>query len=251
MRLAVLADIHGNLSALEAVINDMERMGGIEKVWVLGDLSAFGPRPAACIRRVQEIPNVEVIQGNTDRYLLTGERHPMPPTEDEETFKTLSQNWYERDLALNWAVGKLTFADYEYLRKLGTDLSLKVDGYGYVVGYHAVPGDDEGWLHPDTSDEAAADALLDREGRLGIGGHTHTPMDREVRGWRLLNPGSVGAPRAGKGAEYAVINFVKGEKAKVDLRTVAFDVKAVIADYETAGAPVPEWMAKQMHFKVK
>ncbi|MCC7452288.1 MAG: metallophosphoesterase family protein, partial [Anaerolineae bacterium] len=69
MRLAVLSDIHGNILALEAVLRDLKQMGGADKTWVLGDLCAFGPRPAECIQMVRELAGVSVIIGNTDRYV--------------------------------------------------------------------------------------------------------------------------------------------------------------------------------------
>jgi predicted phosphodiesterase len=83
MRLAVLSDIHGNRLALEAVLHDLKQCGGADKTWVLGDLCAFGPRPVECLHLIRDLPQTEVIRGNTDRYLVTGERptlrpHPRP-----------------------------------------------------------------------------------------------------------------------------------------------------------------------------
>ena len=53
MRLAVLSDIHGNLTAFEAALADLEAQGGADITWFLGDLAAFGPRPAECVQRVK------------------------------------------------------------------------------------------------------------------------------------------------------------------------------------------------------
>jgi hypothetical protein len=80
------------------------------------------------------------------------------------------------------------------LSKLGGECELHADGYGYVIGYHGTPGNDEGLLTPVMDEEEAADALLDREGRLGIGGHIHIQMDRMLErvGWRVINIGSIG-----------------------------------------------------------
>src|SRR5687768_3792500 len=88
MRLAVLSDIHGNLTALESVLEDLHAAGGADQVWVLGDLAAFGSRPVECIQRVQGLSetfgkdNVRVIRGNTDRYLVTGERPRTEPVKE-------------------------------------------------------------------------------------------------------------------------------------------------------------------------
>ena len=73
MKLAVIADIHGNLTALETVLKEIDAEGGIDQIWVLGDLAAHGPQPAACVALLRERHEAaketfKVIGGNTDRY---------------------------------------------------------------------------------------------------------------------------------------------------------------------------------------
>ena len=85
MRLAVISDIHGNLTALEAVLADLEASGGSDQLWFLGDLAAFGPRPAECIRRIKAFADAaaegekkgtfRAIRGNTDQFVMRF-RHP-------------------------------------------------------------------------------------------------------------------------------------------------------------------------------
>ena len=73
MRLAVLSDIHGNLLALEAVLRDLKQSGGADQTWILGDLCVCGPFPVECLQQIRDLPHTDVISGNTDRYLVTGE----------------------------------------------------------------------------------------------------------------------------------------------------------------------------------
>ena len=260
MRLAVLSDIHGNLTALETALADLEAQGGADVTWFLGDLAAFGPRPAESIRRVkalvdavkddeQKKHSVRVISGNTDRYLVYGARPTaQQPAKDAEAFANLRQFFRAMSDRLNWCTDQLEFEDYEFLAKLPGETDLKVDGYGSVIGYHGTPGDDEGTaITPTSSDEEAADALLDREGRLGIGGHIHVQRDRLVRGWRAVNVGSVGVPfdaNTGK-AEYGIFTFENGD-VQVDLRAVAYDTESVIADSEARGNPASNWLARML-----
>lgn len=256
MRLAVLSDIHGNLAALEMVLADLERAGGADFTWCLGDLAAFGPRPAECIRRVKvlaeenEGKTFKVIGGNTDRYMVTGERLVTPAAKDEESFKKLAGGWQARDSGLNWCVEQIGFEDYEFLKKLiGQELGHQVEGYGYVIGYHAVPGNDESFLLPDTPDEEARDFLLDREGRLAIGGHTHRQMNRSLGNWRVVNAGSVGMSFDNPGhAQWGLFTF-EGGQVTVDLRNVPYNVEAVIADLHAVGYPAPEWTASRLRQK--
>ena len=242
MRLAVLSDIHGNLHALEAVLADLEAAGGADLTWVIGDLVAFGPDPRGCLAALRALPEetTKVIQGNTDRYVTTWARpHAENPTAD---------NWADyvammkqRDANFAWTSEQISGPEAEYLLKLGTDLHTSVPGYGCVIGFHAGPGDYEMVLLPYTADDVILDALLDREGRLAFGGHTHKPMDRVMETWRFVNPGSVGLPFDGdQRASYALVTF-EGQTASVDIRRVAYDVAAAIAALDACSNPARDF----------
>lgn len=249
MRLAVLSDIHGNLVALEAALADMASVGAIDLTWCLGDLAAFGPRPAECVQRVRALAEADegksfkVIGGNTDRYLVTGERMPVKPhPENAEALKATVGSLQALNAGLLWGMEQLTFEDYEFLRKrLGHELSKPVPGYGTVVGYHAVPGNDETMLLPDTSDEVARDLLLDAEGCLGIGGHIHRQYDRDLGRWRIVNVGSVGMSfDAPSFAQWGLFTFEAGQ-VTVELRRVPYDLDASVRDLYECGHPAPAW----------
>ena len=256
MRLAVFSDIHGNLTAFEAALADLEALGGADRIWVLGDLAAFGPQPAECIRRVRALKDaaeadeakkgtVCLVRGNTDRYLRTGAFVGGKAAEDAAELAALIANMRATYDRLMWSLEQLAFEDYEFLKLLGEDCDLYVDGFGGVIGYHGTPGNDEGQLNPGTSDEEAADALLDREGRLGIGGHIHVQMDRvlERAGWRVINVGSVGLSFDKPGtAQWGLFTFADGT-VTVDLRAAPYDVEAALAAARAAGHPSIDWLA--------
>lgn len=253
MRLAVLSDIHGNLVALEAALADLEALGGADQVWILGDLAALGARPAECVRRIRELRDqlgkdkCHIIGGNTDRYMVTGERMRGTSAKDAEAFAKLAADWQDRDTIMNWGVAQLSYEDYELLRDIrGRETALNVAGYGHVIGYHAIPGNDETFIFPTTSDEEALDALLDREGRLGIGGHTHHQMNRDLGRWRMVNVGSVGWSFDVPGkVEWGLFTFENGE-VEIDLRCFDYDVDAAIADLHAAGHPNPQRFARHL-----
>ncbi len=256
MRLAVFSDLHGNLAAFEAALADLQALGGADQTWVLGDLSAFGSRPAECIRRVQSLKDAEgfgklhVIGGNTDRYLVNGVRYRSPSAKDADELKKLVQTLKERDLILNWNLEQLSFEDYDFLKKIRSkEIAEFVEDYGWVIGFHGIPGDDERFIWPDTPDNEVLDTLLDREGRLGICGHTHKPMDRDLGQWRVVNVGSVGLSFETPGyASWGYFVFENGE-VSVDLRSVPYDLEAAIADLEVVGYPLVEWAASRLRPK--
>lgn len=255
MRLAVISDIHGNLTAFEAVLADLDSVGDVDLIWNLGDLAAFGPRPVECIRKSREMveqygkDKVKVIGGNNDRYMVTGERFPRPAAKDAEAFAVQRATIQTFNRMIDWNVAQLDWDDYEYLTKiLHRETAKSIEGYGTVIGCHAIPGDDEGMaLLPNSDDELARDALLDRQGMMAVVGHTHQRMDRDLGNWRVVNPGSVGLSFTQKGAaEWALLTFDDKGGVEVDLRLVPYDVDAVIADLEKTGHPEAAWLTGKL-----
>ncbi len=256
MRLAVFSDIHGNLTAFEAAWADFQALGGADHIWFLGDYAFVGPRPAECVQRVQAIiaeaegdesrkGTVRAIRGNTDRYLVTGAHPASKPAENAGQLASMVESLANFNAATLWGLEQLGFDEYAFLSKLPGECDLYVPDFGYVIGYHGTPGDDEGYLKPDTDEEAAADALLDREGRLGIGGHIHVQMDRLLpNDWRAINVGSIGISfdMPGK-AQWGLFTFTDGG-VTVDLRAVPYDIEAVIDDLFVVGHPLPGWAEK-------
>jgi len=70
MRYAILSDIHANLAAFQAVLEDMETRGGFDEIWCLGDIVGYGPEPHACIKLLQQYKNI-CVAGNHD-YVVIG-----------------------------------------------------------------------------------------------------------------------------------------------------------------------------------
>ena len=254
MRLAIFSDIHGNLIAFEAILADLETIGEVDTIWCLGDLAAMGSRPSECIQKIQDLresygkEKFKVISGNTDRYFVTGERFPQRPAKDAEAYEKMVAGLTTMNSILSWNLSQLTWDNYEFLAKiLRRELRQHVQGYGDVIGFHAIPGNDEAMvLRPDSDDEEARDALLDRAGRLAVCGHTHLVMDRDLGNWRVINPGSVGASLSQPGhAEWALLTFENG-KANVDFRAIPYDVEAAIADLAATNCPQPEWLSSKL-----
>ena len=245
MRLAILSDIHGNLLALDAVLQDLKEAGGADKMWILGDLVAFGPRPAECMARLRDLKEAKVIVGNTDRYVFNGDRRSSGTVKDEKEWQSRLDNLITRDANFNWTASQLKFADYEYFSKLRQELDLEVPDYGWVIGYHGAPGSDEVLMWPETPDEEVADQFIDREGRLGFGGHTHMPMDRDLGRWRVVNVGSIGFPRDEARACYVLATFADGG-VSLDFRRVSFDVDGFVKDLEQQGNPSWRWIVENI-----
>ena len=254
MRLAVFGDIHGNLPALQAALADIDRCGEFDQIWCLGDLAALGGEPAECMQTIMQRregwgeDRFMLLGGNTDRYLVTGARIALPPPKEASDFPAHRDAILSMSAIYAWNMRQLGWDEYALLRdSLGRELKLDVAGYGRVVGFHAIPGDDESTaLRPDSPDEEAADALLDRAGRLALCGHTHQAFDRALPGWRVVNPGSVGMSASNPGAaEWALLEWQDGE-LHVELRRAAYDMEATLCGWAAQGHPRSDWMRARM-----
>jgi predicted phosphodiesterase len=235
-RLAVLSDVHGNLPALEAVLADVAAQGAPDVTWVLGDLVAFCPWPVETLARLRELPQAALLQGNTDRYLVTG-RRPAAFVRSPDDWANMPITLSERDANFRWTVERLSYADYEFLSGLPASLEMDLPGYGRVVAVHANPRDDETNILPDTPGDRVRPLLRGLDARLMLYGHTHRPVDRVVDGVRLVNDGSVGIPLDGDPrACYALLDFA-ADRCSVTLRRVPYDVGAVVAELDRLEHP--------------
>jgi putative phosphoesterase len=175
VRLAVLADIHGNLRALEAVQRDLQRQSP-DAIVNLGD-HLSGPLQAADTADVLIAANYISIRGNHDRQLLDRPPDKMGPSDRA-------------------AFSQLNTCQKEWLQALPPTLHLEPD----ILLCHGSPPDDLCYLledvHPDGVSLASATAIKQRLGnaeeKLILCGHTHIPRLITVDGVQIVNPGSVG-----------------------------------------------------------
>jgi len=244
-RLAVLSDIHGNLPALEAILADIEKQGSPDAYWILGDLAAFLPWPVETLARLRDLPNAAILQGNTDRYLVTGRRPPMPIRSPED-WSAMPHMLNGRDANFRWTVELLPYSDYAFLRDLPPRLELDVPGYGRVLGVHAAPHDDESVLLADTPEAEILPHLARLDVRLMLYGHIHRLVDRTVGNIRLISAGSAGLPLDGDARpSYALLDF-EGSECTLTLRRVVYDADKAKRELERVSHPAREWIVARM-----
>jgi putative phosphoesterase len=235
MRLALLSDIHGNPIALDAVLADIEAQGGVDGCLVLGDLAAIGHDPVTVLDRVAGLPGVRITRGNTDRYLVTGERPPVPPPPGREI---------EVAHSFAWTQGYVTGAGwFDWLAQLPLELRLDLPDGTRVLCVHAAPGTDDGaGLNPVQSDAELGALLADCGADLVFAGHTHWALDRSVDGVRAVNLGSVSNPWAPDLRATYVLLEAGPDGHEVRARRVDYDRQAVIDGIAASHHPTPDFL---------
>lgn len=241
--MGILADIHGNDVALQAVLKDAARHV-VDRWWALGDLVLFGPRPAEVLELLHDLPAISMLRGNTDRYVLTGEQPaPHATAADAAANVSLVERYGAMAAGIGWTRGVLEQAGlFDSLAALPMRLRLQLPSGAAVLGVHASPHADDGiGIEPDVTDEQLRPLLAGCEVNVVIGGHTHAADDRLVGGIRVLNPGSAGLPRTCGIASWLVLED-DGEALTVTHHSTPFDVDAVVADLHRRHHPNAEFV---------
>jgi predicted phosphodiesterase len=256
MRLGVMADVHGNDVALRAVLDDAAARH-VDRWWILGDLVLSGPRPAEVLDLLRSLPGVEMLAGNTDRYVLTGEQPaPHATAADAARRIDLVERYGLMAAGIGWTRGVLSQAGLlENLTALPRRLRLGLPDGTRVLGVHASPEADSGpGIEPGISDDDLGRLLAGSAADVVIGGHTHRATDRHVNGIRVLNPGSTGIPLRPGEAGWLLLEFADGPESRdnpghgtvagprAEQRMVAFDVDAVVRDLHARLHPNTEFL---------
>jgi predicted phosphodiesterase len=227
MRVAAIYDIHGNLPALEAVLEDIRR-AGVDQVVVGGDVLP-GPMPVQtidCLRGLG-LP-VRCLRGNGDRDALAWVRG------DE----TASVPEAFRD-AMRWVARQLRDADKAWLDSWPPAVTLDLGDLGgdrgEVLFCHATPRNDTEIFTRATPADRLAPVFAGLRARLVVCGHTHMQFDRTVGATRVVNAGSVGMPFGRPGAYWALLG-----PSAVELRHTAYDLAAAAARIRATRYPQAE-----------
>jgi predicted phosphodiesterase len=208
--MAFLSDVHGNLSALNAVLEDL-RKSTITDVYVAGDLLLGGDQALEVWQRLQSI-GARCIRGTSDVALATIDPSALRPKTPDESAMA------ERFAATRKAVGELI------LRRLG-ELPDRiripmVDG-GELLVVHGSPADPFESIGHELEDDVVRDLLADDPADIIMCGATHVPFTRTIDGTRVINVGSVGLAPGGGVAHYTLL-YPKMDGHRIDQTWVEY-----------------------------
>lgn len=243
VRIGVVSDVHGNRHALDAVVADA-RAQGVDRWWALGDLVAIGPDPVPTLELLANLPDVLVTRGNTERYVLTGDRPPPRPAEVMAN-PALFPLYGVIQRSFAWTCGALAAQDWlGWLSVLPLEIRTVLPDGTRVLGTHASPGRDDGDGITPHRDEADLRSDLDGAGAdIVVAGHTHQPTDRLVGAIRALNVGSVSNPVTDDLRASYVVFHADRHGHRVEHRRVAYDRDAFLRSVARSGHPSADYIA--------
>lgn len=239
MRLGIIADIHGNAVALDAVLARLGR-DGVDHIICLGDVALRGPEPRRALAVVRAL-GCPVVLGNTDAWFLDwqaeGAVAPVP--------------WMaQRD---EWCARQLSAADLAYIGTFRPAIEISLGGDTQLLCFHGSPRSHSENIVATTAADDVEGMLSGSTAAVLAGGHTHVPMLRYHGARVIINPGSVGLPfdrvslddpiRLVPWVQYAVVD-AQDDALSVELRRLPMDIAAVIRAAVDSGMPAADRWAE-------
>jgi predicted phosphodiesterase len=212
VRVLIIADVHGNLAALEAVLADPH-----DALICIGDMVGYGPEPGTCVRRILDEAEL-VLRGNHEHALATGAAYGCPP----------SFEWLAEATA-PLGVAQLSGTERRALAELPLRASELIDGIPYHL-VHAAPTDPL-YRQLEPTSEGWAREVKEIGPEVLLVGHSHLQFRSHVAGRTIISPGSVGQPRHGDPrAAYLII-----EDGNFSFCRVGYRVERTVASLERSG----------------
>jgi predicted phosphodiesterase len=241
MRIALISDIHGNDTALEAVLEDIREQGA-DSIICLGDVATLGPQPREVMDRLKDL-ECQYVMGNHDAALLEPEK--------AADFKIAAH----LTSSLKWCIDKLTSDDIEFVRAFNPTLKISLGNDEAMLCYHGSPTSNITNIFAETPLADLDTFFAGYTAKIMAGGHTHIQMLRHHNGTTVINPGSSGnvflAPLTNSSqptllpwAEYAIFDHRNG-RTTVELKRVPFDVERLMRIIARSDIPLKDWLMSQ------
>jgi putative phosphoesterase len=203
MKIALIADVHGNLPALKTVLKHARTLGARE-IWNAGDSVGFGPYPDEVLRLLSKRGALSIL-GNADRKILRVKSFPPEKRANLDAAK-----WQ----TARWSYEQLSPAGRKFLRSLPHERRFVSEGWKVLIT-HGSPVSQKEYLGLDTPEERLRELAAVNPAQIIICGHSHRSYARLVDETWFINPGSVGRPEGGDPrASYALLKI---KKASLDV----------------------------------
>ncbi len=225
VRIAILADVHGNLPALEAVIADIERLG-VDRVIVNGDSVNRGPQSVEVARLLADCSFEATLGNHDDLMVMMHDRNPDLGDTLDDPF---------------WAATRVTaegLATGGYLaavKELPMTVRIGEPDAASLLISHGSPRHYREGYGPSLTPEMISEIVEDYPADVLVGSHTHRPHLQRWARYTVMNTGSVGAPFNGDPRAQYLVLTLQGGVWSAEFRRVPYDLESAVAAYATTG----------------
>jgi putative phosphoesterase len=226
--ITVFGDIHANLPALEAVLNDMDARGLTQR-YCLGDLVGYGTEPNAVIERIRSL-GIPTIMGNYDQ----GVGHS---SDDCGCAYKAAEDEARGKRSIAWTNAHTSDDHKAFLRDLPASIPLQLEGLRILL-VHGSPRKVNEYLYEDRPTESIERILDQAEADVLVCGHTHLPYHRRLpSGRHIINAGSVGKPKDGDPRAGYITLSVRDGDLHAEFIRVPYDVERAATAIEASDLP--------------
>lgn len=215
MCIIAFSDIHGNLYALEAFLEDI-KSERYDKLIFCGDIFGYYYEQKKIIEILSQIKNLIWLKGNHDDYFCKLYRGEL---NENDLIEKYGHSYLD-------VRSKFTYKDYITLSNKSSSYKSVYHNVRIAAFHGTFSEPQEGRLYPKDKNIDERYSEFD----IVVLGHTHFRMVQKYRNTLVVNPGSIGQPRDGNGFSYCIINSIKGN---VEFRTVDIDVQALYKQIDT------------------
>ena len=216
MKIAVISDIHGNMEALNAVMEDI-RKRECQRIFVLGDYAMAGPEPAETVEyfmRKRNTPLFTMLQGNTDLMIADY---------SEEIYNSVKEKAPIMAMALKTDAKALSPEEKQFLKELPIQLEAEEEGVKFLL-VHGSPRKNNEDILPDTPMEEVEKMIANVDADVVLCGHTHIPCGFQTSTRKtVINVGSVGRPFTPEPKSCYLTIKVEAGKCVFEHHFVAYD----------------------------
>lgn len=207
MKIALISDIHSNIEALKAVLEDIDSRSP-DRIYCLGDLIGYLNKPNEVVELVRSRGITSII-GNNDEDIVF-------------------ENYKENEIK-KWTNSVLKYENIKYIRSLPKTISLDVEDTKILL-VHGSPSSNREYLRE--GKENTLKIVEKYSGDILVAGHTHIPYVDYLDHKLMINTGSVGKPKYGTlNASYVIIEIVDGD-VEARIAEVEYDIEKVVSSLE-------------------
>jgi len=231
--LAILSDVHSNLPAVEAVLDDLDRGGRVyDQIIVNGDMVSLGPYPHECVQLLRGRANLVFIKGNNDRY-ISSKVYEQTNAFHRDLFQSLPPAYVDN---LRWTASQLSQDDLALIRTWRSHYVVTLGSFEVSIA-HGTPTNDEAFISREATNTELSNWFP--QYACNVFSHTHEPFVQRSHERHFVNTGSVGFSTDGDPrCSYVILTQSEGLCAEV--RRVEYDTTATIQRFHALEVPWKE-----------
>jgi predicted phosphodiesterase len=231
--LAILSDIHSNLPALEAVLDDLDQSGKTwDQIVINGDVISLGPYPQECLHLLRQRTDPVFIMGNNDRY-ISSQIYEQTSLFHRDFFQRVPPAYVDN---LRWTASQLSKEDLDFIRTWPNHYTITLGSFEISIA-HGTPSNDEAFISREVTDAELISWFP--QYACNVFSHTHEPFVRRIQDRHFVNTGSVGLSTDGDPRSSYVI-LTGPQDLIIEVRRVLYDVTATIQRLQVLGVPWQE-----------